>query len=143
MIIRGVAFACALFASAPLHAESLVSREGAGCDMQTQVNLQVSYNMKAASFAEAQKVAAEQNAKIQQLAGQQKVSGFKLQSENANIDSQPMHTNPDGTVTSFTYHVSGSLSYVLTNATEAAKFADFLSGQKMQVTINSSSYRNC
>lgn len=132
-----------LLASAPAHAEKMMRGPGDGaCGMQTQVNLQVSYNLKANSFAEAQKMVADQNAKIQQMAEQQKLTKFKLQSENSNISSQPNY-NPDGSASGFVYQVSGSLSYVLTDNAEASRFADFLTGQKMQVNLNSSTYRNC
>jgi len=132
-----------LLAAAPAYAEKMANGKAEdGCSMQTQVNLQVSYNLKANSFAEAQKLIADQNAKIQQMAGQQKLTEFKLQSENSNINNQPNY-NPDGSFSGVTYQVSGSLSYVLSDNTEASKFADFLTAQKMQVSLNSSTYRNC
>ena len=113
------------------------------CAMQSQVSLSISYDLKASTFAEAHKRVTEQNAKIAQMAEQQKLSGFKLQGENSNISSQPSNYTPDGQPTSFTYQVNGSLSYTLDNPDEAIRFAEYLSGQKLQVSVSTNSYRNC
>lgn len=117
----------------------------AECTLQENVTLSVTYNFKASSFAEAKKMFDDHVAKVQTFAKQQKLKKFSLQNQNYNIYAQPLNYNPDGTPNSFTYQINGSSSYVMDNADAAFTFAEFLTKQKMQVGLNSNSYRqgNC
>jgi uncharacterized protein YggE len=134
----------------PAHADKAVARmahavppvSGGSCALQETVNLTVTYNFKAKSFTEAKQKFDEQIAKVNEFAKQQKVTKFDLQNQNYNIYSQPLSYHPDGTPDTYSYQVNGSSNYVMDNANAAFKFAEFLTGQKMQVGLNSNSYRN-
>jgi uncharacterized protein YggE len=115
------------------------------CRMQEQVTVNVNYNFKAKSFSDAKKMFDEQNAKVAELAKQQKLTKFDLQNQNYNIYSNPTSYTPDGLPQDYTYQVNGSSAYRMENAEAAFKFAEFLSQQKIQVGLNSNSYNsgNC
>lgn len=116
-----------------------------GCNMREQVSLNVQYNFKANSFAEAKKMFDEQNAKVEALAKKQALAKFELQNQNYNIYSQPQNYGQDGQPQSYTYQVSGTSTYVMESSDAAFKFAELLTAQKIQVGMNSNMYRqgNC
>lgn len=118
---------------------------GAGCTMKETVTINVQYNFKASSFAEAKKMFDDQNAKVTAYAKKQEVNKFDLQSQNYNIYAQPQNYGSDGQPQSYTYQVTGSSGYIMDNADAAFKFAEFLNAQKIQVGMNSNAYRqgNC
>lgn len=116
-----------------------------GCSMREQVSINVQYNFRANSFAEAKKMFDEQNAKVTDYAKKQEVAKFELQNQNYNINAQPQNYGPDGQPQNYIYQVNGNSSYVMDNADAAFKFAEYLNSQKIQVGMNSNSYRqgNC
>lgn len=118
---------------------------GNACTMKETVTLNVTYNFKANTLAEAKKMYDEQNAKVGEFAKKQVTGKFDVQSQNYNIYGSPQNYGPDGQPQSYSYQVSGSTGYMMDDADMAFKFAEFLTSQKMQVGINSNSYRqgNC
>jgi len=116
-----------------------------GCSMKEQVSINVQYNFRANSFADAKKMFDEQNAKITEYAKKQEVAKFDLQNQNYNISASPQNYGPDGQPQNYIYQVNGSSSYMMDNADAAFKFAEYLNSQKIQVGMNSNSYRqgNC
>jgi uncharacterized protein YggE len=126
----------------PAYACQSVAVAAGTCTMQETVTLTVNYNFKAKSFAEAKQKFDAQIAKVSEYAKGQQIKKFDLQNQNYNIYSQPVSYNPDGTPDTYSYQVTGSSNYIMDNADAAFKFAEFLTNQKMQVGLNSNSYRN-
>jgi uncharacterized protein YggE len=137
----------AAFASSPAFATKMaMPAAGANaCTMKETVTVNIQYNFKASTFAEAKKMFDEQNTKVTDFAKKQEVGKFDLQNQNYNIYSQPLNYTPDGQPTTYNYQVTGSSSYIMDNVDAAFKFAEFLTAQKIQVGLNSNSYRqgNC
>jgi uncharacterized protein YggE len=119
---------------------------GDQCGMQENMTLTVNFNFKAKNFTDAKQKFDQQLATVTEYAKQQKIKKFDLQNQNYNIYAQPSSYNPDGSPTDYTYQVTGSSNYMMDNADAAFKFAEFLTQLKMQVSLNSNSYRtgnNC
>ncbi len=117
------------------------------CDKtQEQVTLQVSYNIPVASFTAGHTKFEEQNKKFVEMAKQNNLKKYSVQNQFYSINSIPSTTLPDGTPTSYLFTLNGNASYLITGTTaEATKFADFLTSQKMQVSLSSNMYAtdNC
>ncbi len=122
-------FAAPAFAETPLPA---------GCTMKENVTVGINFNHKVPTIKEAKAKFDEQSATIEQFAKQQELKKFEKQNMNYNIYTQNEYNQP-------VYQLNGSVSYMLSNADEAFKFAEFLTTQKFQVTLNSNSYKqgNC
>ncbi len=134
--------------SSNVYAKEAVARimGGAGnCEMKETVTININFNLKASSLAEAKKMFDDQSAKVAEFAKAQSLSKLDLQSQSYNINTNVRDYDNNGQPMSYSYQVSGSSSYKLDNAEAAFKFAEFLAAQKIQVGLNSSSYRqgNC
>lgn len=136
---------CAL--ATPAFASKIMSGGMPGnCEMKENITLNVQFNRKVASFEEAKKIFSDMTSKIEEMAKQQGIGALTLQNQNYNVSASPQGYAPDGaTPLAFTYQVGGNASYKMDNADAAFKFAEFLITQKMQVGLNSNSYRqgNC
>ena len=140
-----LATALGLMAFPAFATKAIMPGGGMECTMKETVSINVQYNFRANSFAEAKKMFDEQNAKVTDFAKKQNVAKFELQNQNYNIYAQPQNYGPDGQPQSFIYQVNGSSAYVMDSADAAFKFAEFLNQNKIQVGMNSNSYRqgNC
>jgi hypothetical protein len=120
----------------PAHAE--ITAAPAGCVLKENVTVGINFNHKVPSIKEAKVKFDEQTKAIEQFAKQQELKKFEKQSMNYNIYTQMEYNQP-------TYQLSGSVQYQMDNSEEAFKFAEFLTQQKLQVSVNSNAYRqgNC
>ena len=123
----------------------IVTAGAAACGLKENITISVSFSKKANSFAEAKKLFDEQVAKISEFAKAQSVSKLEVQNQNYSISSNPRDYGDNGQVISYNYQLSGSTSYKMDNSNLAFKFAEFLTNQKMQVSLSSDAYRegNC
>lgn len=144
--------ASAAVVSVPAYAgKSVISTEMANrilpgnCDLKETVTLAVNFNRKVRSFSEAKTVIDEQMKKVNELAEQQQIKPLVIQSQSQNVSAQPTSYLPDGTPDNYNYNVNGNVSYMIKSADAAYKFAEFLTQQKMQVSLSSNAYRsgNC
>lgn len=143
----GIILAGALLASSAQAGPSLADvaknarMAGVQCSdgMQETVNLSVSFNMKAKSFAEAKTIFDQKMQQLNDYARQQKVGKFELQSMNYNINAQVTY---EGGMPEQGYQLSGSANYNLDSSDAAFKLAEFLTQQKFQVNVGVNKYRN-
>ncbi|MFO0389067.1 MAG: hypothetical protein ACK502_05015 [Alphaproteobacteria bacterium] len=126
--------------SVPAHATKPVTdREAAsGCVMKENVSVGINFNMIATSMAEAKVKYDNSMKQISDYAAELKIEKLEPQSMNYNIYAQNNGAEKN-------YQVSGNVQYQMTSSDMAFKFAEFLEKQKMNVNINSNSYRqgNC
>lgn len=131
-----LAFVVGVFLSTPVLADRMMSSiVPAKCGVQEQVAISISFNLTADSFAQAKTKYDEKMQSISDYAKKQEMKKFELQSMNYNINS-----NYNNNVQN--YQINGSVNYQVGNADEAIKFAEFLTGQKFNVSVNGSSYKN-
>lgn len=134
-----------VFLTNSAHAKSEAVAPVAGQCIKETVTININYNIKGKSFDEIKKLIDEQNAKVEEYAKQQKLTTFKLQSKNYNINSSPASYDLSNRPETFQYSGNGSSSYLLDSSEIAFKFCEFLISQKIQVSMNSNSYNqgNC
>lgn len=115
------------------------------CVMKQEVSLSISFNRKAKDLVQARSVFDEQMAKIEEFARQKQIKSLFLQSQNYSVSAQPANYGPDGQPENYSYQINGSFNYRLANSDTAFMFAEFLTTQKMIVSVNANAYRqgNC
>ncbi len=125
-----------LFLAMPVLADRMVgSARASQCALQEQVSISISFNLTAESFMQAKTKYDEKMQSISDYAKKQNMKKFDLQSMNYNINS-----NYNNNVQN--YQMNGSVNYQVGNSDEAFKFAEFLTEQKFNVSVNGNSYRN-
>ena len=107
--------------------------------MQENVTVNVNFNIRADSFADAKQKFDQKIQQVTDFAKQQNIPKFEMQSMNYNINSQMNYEN--GAQEQF-YQLGGNASYMLDSSDSAFKLGEFLTKQKFQVSINASKYRN-
>ncbi|MCE2927787.1 MAG: hypothetical protein LW823_09140 [Rickettsiales bacterium] len=112
---------------------SVVRPAGADCAMQEQVSIGVNFNAKASGFMDARKQFDEMSNKVEQFAKQQNIK-LSLQNMNYSVNVQQETGGPS-------FQIYGNMNYQMDNADSAFKFAEFLTQQKLQVSLNSNAYR--
>lgn len=126
---------CALF-SAQAFAEKAVSAPVTPkCGFKEQVSINISFNSPAESFIQAKQKFDEKIQGIADYAKKQNLQKFELQSMSYNINN-----GYNGGIQS--YQFSGNANYQMANSDDALKFAEFLTQQKLNVSVNGNSYKN-
>lgn len=105
------------------------------CGFLEQVSISISFNLNAEGFTQAKEKYDEKMQLIADYAKKQNLQKFELQSMNYNINS-----NYNGTMQN--YQLNGSFNYQMANIDDAIKFAEFLTQQKLNVSVNGNSYKN-
>lgn len=134
-------FVIATALSQPAFATKVVDRlaqNSSGCEMKENLSVSVNFNMKADSLMEAKAKFDDRMKQVADYAAQQKIENLEVQSMNYNIYSDVNNSEK-------TYQINGNVQYQMKSSDMAFKFAEFLEKQKMNVNINSNSYRqgNC
>jgi hypothetical protein len=145
-----LSMAIALAVASPSHATKPISAiarnlPAGECTLKENVSLTVSFNRRVKSFSEAKSIFDEQMKKVEDFAVQQKIGKLVVQSQNYNVSAQPVGYSPDGVPDSYNYQVNGSVNYLMHSADAAFKFGEFLTQNKIQVSLSSNAYRqgNC
>lgn len=125
-----------LFLAMPVLADKMIGVARASqCGLQEQVSISISFNLTAENFMQAKAKYDEKMQSISDYAKKQNMKKFDLQSLNYNINSNYNNNTPN-------YQLSGSANYQVGSSDEAFKFAEFLTQQKFNVSVNGNSYKN-
>ena len=108
--------------------------------MQENATINISFNIRAQSFADAKAKFDEKIKQVADFAKQQDVKKFDQQSLNYNVNSQNNNFNDGSNQPS--YQLSGNAGYQLDSADSAFKLAEFLTQQKFQVNVNVNKFNN-
>ncbi|MEQ1705971.1 MAG: hypothetical protein ABL867_08400 [Rickettsiales bacterium] len=130
-----VATVCTLFSTSSFAEKAISMLAAPKCGFQEQVSISINFNLTAEGFTQAKGKFDEKMVVIADYAKNQKLQKFELQSMNYNINS-----NYNGSMQN--YQLSGSVNYQMANADDAIKFAEFLTQQKLNVSVNGNSYKN-
>ncbi len=129
-----VLVAC-LLVSVPAYADKTMGNNSPACAMQDQISISVNFNLTADSFTQAKAKYDEKIQSITDYANKQNIKKFDLQSLNYNINNN-YNNGAQG------YQLNGSASFQVSRPEEAFKFAEFLTQQKFNVSVNGNSYKN-
>ncbi|MEK6746734.1 MAG: SIMPL domain-containing protein [Pseudomonadota bacterium] len=131
-----LAFIIGIFFSTPVLADKVISSiVPSKCGLQEQVSVSISFNLAAENFVQAKTKYDEKMQSIYDYAKKQEMKKFELQSMSYNINN-----NYNNNVQN--YQMNGGVNYQVGNSDEAIKFAEFLTQQKFNVSVNGSSYKN-
>lgn len=125
----------ALFVTPALAEKAITVPVTSKCGFQEQVSIGINFNLTAEGFTQAKQKYDEKMQVIADYAKKQNLQKFELQSMNYNINS-----NYNGAMQN--YQLNGSVNYQMANADDAIKFAEFLTQQKLNVSVNGNSYKN-
>ncbi len=104
------------------------------CAFQENVNISINFNLMAEGFAQAKVKYDEKIQSISEYAKKHDLKKFAMQSLSYNINNNNGNNG--------SYSLNGGANYQLGNTDEAFKFADFLTQQKLNVSVNGNSYKN-
>lgn len=110
---------------------------GADCMMKEQANLNVNFNLQAASPREAKEKFDARIRDIEQFAREKKGGKMQLQSLNYSVNTQNAYDYGEPL-----YQLSGNASYQLDSAEHAFALMELLSKQKVFSNVNVNMYRN-
>ena len=134
-------FLAASLVASPAFAHPMFMQNGINCvgGMQENVSINVNFNIRAESFADAKKKFEQKIQQVNDFAKQQNIGKFELQSMNYNINAQVTY---DGGMPEPGYQLNGNASYMVDSSDNAMKLGEFLTQQKFQVSMNANRNRN-